>query len=169
MDNLLCERLDNQPLTLYAWTNDSKYPSHRDVRNKLLDNYTNLASSTDLNTSSSLAYKRNLIASQQRNNSSQQSNNSKKQKGEGKEGEIELQENFGEAEELKLEDKYMNEMIGKFNYSTQEINEKLLFINEESKNLIYRILENTVYNIISEAVYGETDLSELTKIFFFKR
>ena len=109
-----------------------------------------------------------MIASQQRNSSSQQSHHSKNKHG-GKEGEIDLQENFSEVEEMKLEDKYMTEIIGQFKYSNSEINEKLLFINEESKNLIHRILENTIYNIISEGVYGETDLSELTKIFFFKR
>lgn len=161
--------MDNQPSTLFAWTSDSKYPSHKDVRNRLIENYSNIAASSDLNTSSTLGYKRNLMASQQRNNSSQQSNHSKNKKGENKEGEIDVQENFNEAEEMKLEDKYMHELIGKFKYSNQEINEKLLFINEDSKNLVYRILENTVYNIISEAVYGETDLSEPTKIFFFKK
>lgn len=168
VDSLLSERLDNQPLTLFQWTSDSKYTSHMDVRNKLIDNYINLAASTDLNTSSTLGHKRNMIASQQRNSSSQQSHHSKNKHG-GKEGEIDLQENFSEVEEMKLEDKYMTEIIGQFKYSNSEINEKLLFINEESKNLIHRILENTIYNIISEGVYGETDLSELTKIFFFKR
>ena len=135
---------------MYEWTNDTLYTSHKDVRNKLLENYANLAATTDLNTSSSIGNRKNLLASQQRNNSSQQSNQSKKLNAGA---EIEIQENFNEAEEVKLEDKYMNEMIGKFKYSNQEINERLLFINEESKNLIYRILENTVYNIISESVY----------------
>ena len=31
------------------------------------------------------------------------------------------------------------------------------------------IMETTIYNIISEAVYGETDLTEKTRIYFFNK
>jgi hypothetical protein len=44
----------------------------------------------------------------------------------------------------------------------------MLFINDESKNLISSIMEDTMYNIVAEGVYGEANLTESTKIFFFK-
>lgn len=162
VESLLSERLDHQPLSLYDWTKDSVYISHKEVRNRLIENYANIASTTDLNSSSS-GYKKGMV-SQQRNNSQQSSQSKKKDANDDQE----VKEAFNEAEETKLEDKYMNEIIQKFKYNNQEINEKLLFINEESKGLMYMIMENTAYNIVSEAVYGETDLSVPTKIFFLK-
>ena len=80
-----------------------------------------------------------------------------------------LDANFNEGEDLKMEDKYMKELIGKMGYSTKEVNEKILLVNEESKNFIHMVLENTFFNIISEAVFAETDLSEQSKIFFLKK
>jgi hypothetical protein len=62
----------------------------------------------------------------------------------------------------------MEDITDKFNYNTHEINEKILFVNEEAKNLVANIMEDTIFNIIAEAVYGETNLTESTKIFFFK-
>jgi len=132
---------------------------------------------TDLNTSNIITTKRNLMA-QQRNISSKESTHSKSKESEENKlrrahlmelmcGDLDM--NFGEGEDLKMEDKYMNEIIGKIGYSTSEVNEKILLVNDESKNLINSILENTFFNIISEAVFGESDLSEQTKIFFLKK
>lgn len=164
-DNLLCDRLDNQPLGLYEWTNNMPYTTHEDVRGKLITNYMSKAmTNNDMSTSSMLSVKRNML-SNQRNSSSQQSHHSKhKNQNENKD-----METFNEAQESKLEDKYLNELIDKFKYTVPDVNEKILLINDDSRNLIHSVLENTIYNIVAEAVYGETDLSEKTKIYFFKR
>jgi hypothetical protein len=75
---------------------------------------------------------------------------------------------FSELEDQKLEEKYMNELLHKYRYNVPEVNEKLVITNDYSKKLIFDILENTVFNIISEAVYGETDLTVKTAIYFKK-
>jgi len=178
-DDLLTERLEQQPLSIYQWTNNQNYASQEDVRNKIITNYLNITTSnmTDLNSSNIMTTKRNLMA-QQRNISSKESTHSKSK--ESEENRLrrahlmelmckDLDMNFAEGEDLKMEDKYMNEIIGKIGYSTSEVNEKMLLVNDDSKNLINSILEDTFFNIISEAVFGETDLSEQTKIFFLKK
>jgi hypothetical protein len=164
-DNLLCDRLDHQPLGLYEWSNDTPYVTHEEVRGKLITNYLNKAiTNSDLNTSSTVSNKRNLL-SNPRNSSSQQSHLS----GRAKKDDKEVDNIFNESQENKIEDKYMGELIDKFKYTIPEVNEKILLVNENTKNLVGSILENTVYNIVAEAVYGETDLSEKTKIYFFKK
>ena len=48
------------------------------------------------------------------------------------------------------------------------MNEKIIIANDESKKVIIdTVMENTIYNIICEAVYGEVDLSEKQRIYFF--
>jgi hypothetical protein len=48
------------------------------------------------------------------------------------------------------------------------MNEKIIILNEETKKVITdTIMENTIYNIICEAVYGEMDLTEKQRIYFF--
>jgi hypothetical protein len=174
-DSVLSERLDNQPLGLYQWTNNVPYVSHDDVRSKIMSNYLNKAMSNTVELSgSSFVNKRTMLA-QQRSSSSQQSNHSKTHKTPMERGENTNtnqnigKEEFTDQEENKIEDKYMHELIEKQGYTNPEVNEKLLLVNEDSKNLIFNILENTIYNIISEAVYGETDLTEKTRIYFLKK
>jgi hypothetical protein len=51
-----------------------------------------------------------------------------------------------------------------------DVNEALAVVNEDSRKLISDdIMEATIYNIISEAVYGEADLTEKTRIYFFNK
>lgn len=166
-DEYLTENIDNQPLGLYEFTSNTPYVSHEEVRGKIINNYLSksLYSTNEINTSSLMANKRNM-PSMQRNSSSQQSNNSRNRNPLDSSHDS---ENFGESEENRIEDTYMQELIDKMKYQNSEVNEKILLINEDSKNLIYTILENTVHNIICEAVYGEIDLSEESKIFFFKK
>jgi len=63
----------------------------------------------------------------------------------------------------------MQEIIGKNCYSNIEVNEKMIVVNSDSRDLINMILESTFNNIIAEAIFGETDLTEQTKIFFYKK
>ena len=77
---------------------------------------------------------------------------------------------YGEEEDLKIQDKYMTELLDKYKLTIPEVNESLAVVNEESRKLLSNdIMETTIYNIISEAVYGETDLTEKTRIYFFNK
>ena len=56
----------------------------------------------------------------------------------------------------------------KYKYNLSDINERLIMINEETKKIITDIImENTLYNIISQSVYGEADLTVKPRIYFF--
>ena len=77
---------------------------------------------------------------------------------------------FGEKDDLEIQDKYMKELLDKYKLTIPEVNESLCIVNDESRKLISNdIMESTVYNIISEAVYGETNLTEKTRIYFFNK
>jgi hypothetical protein len=107
-----------------------------------------------------------------RSNTSQQSRSetSRKEKEEKRSLDEESFDNiFTDAEDAKIDDKYYNEVINKNCYTINEVNEKMIVVNEHTRNLINTILESTFSNIISEAIFGETDLTEQTKIFFYKK
>ena len=75
---------------------------------------------------------------------------------------------FGEEADMEIQDKYMHELMDKYKLTLKEMNEKLIVVNEETRKVLSdSIMENTIYNIISEAVYGETDLTEKPRIYFF--
>ena len=77
---------------------------------------------------------------------------------------------FGEDEDLAIQEKYMTELLGKYKMKLNDVNEALAVVNEDSRKLISDdIMEATIYNIISEAVYGEADLTEKTRIYFFNK
>ena len=59
-----------------------------------------------------------------------------------------LDMNFEEGEDLKMENKYMNEIIKMMSYKNSDVSETILFVNEDSKNFISSILENTFFNMI---------------------
>ena len=60
--------------------------------------------------------------------------------------------------------------MNKYKLPIKEVNENLILVNEESRRLISdTIMENSIYNIISEGVYGETDLTEKPRIYFFSK
>ena len=60
--------------------------------------------------------------------------------------------------------------MNKYNLNVSEVNEKIILVNEDTRKLLSDlILDNTIYNIISEAVYGLCDLIAKQKLFFFKK
>ena len=82
---------------------------------------------------------------------------------------IEEKNNFGQDADLELQDKYEIDFLNKYNLNVSEVNEKIILVNEDTRKLLSDlILDNTIYNIISEAVYGLCDLTEKQKLFFFK-
>ena len=62
----------------------------------------------------------------------------------------------------------MKNLLNKYKLTIPELNEKIIAVNEDSRKLISNvIMENTIYNIVSEAVYGETNLTKKPRIYFF--
>ena len=56
----------------------------------------------------------------------------------------------------------------KYKYSISDLNEKIIITTEDTKKVICDIImENTLFNIISESVYGEIDLTVKPRIYFF--
>ena len=79
-------------------------------------------------------------------------------------------DNFSEEEDFIIQEKYSRELLDKYKLTVPEVNEGYALVNKESRKLICNdIMETTIYNIISEAVYGETDLTEKTRIYFFNK
>jgi len=184
LDDLLCNRIDNQSLSLYDWTNNKSYVPHSEIRHKICEtNKAKIASNSidkDGSFSGSVVNMSRLIKATARQSEKHEAALRQNEKHEASSRQNEKHESvkfmeeiderpkFDEAETHKLDEKYMNEITDKFKYNNFEISEKILFINEDAKNLISTILEDTVYNIVSEAVYGETNLTESTKIYFKK-
>jgi len=174
LDELLCSRIDDQSLGLYDWTNNKNYVHHREIRNKITENTKNKISTMEKDSLSNSSFATGNISKMARATLRVTDTRGGDDKDKDKDKTVKLMEEinenlrFDEGEIQKLDEKYMNEITDKFNYNNFEMSEKVLFINEEAKNLISNILEDTVYNIISEAVYGETNLTESTKIYFFK-
>ena len=79
-----------------------------------------------------------------------------------------VKEKFDEELVNIIDEKYLNEVVEKYKYNIKDINEKIIIVNDDTKKLIIdTIMENTIYNIISEAVYGELDLTQKQRIYFF--
>ena len=161
--------MDNSPLGLYEWTTNTNFPTQEEIRGKIMTNYLFKANThqLELNNPPVTNSKRNHLNTRG-NTSSQQSDKSKDEAGK-RTSDISFDNVFDDNEEMKIEDRYIQEVIGKNCYSNVEVNEKMIVVNSESRNLINMILESTFNNIIAEAIFGETDLSEQTKIFFFKK
>ena len=164
-DNLV-KLIDEQPLGLFDWTNDVEYPSQAEVREILENRYTA--------ESRAIIFAENTIPTNSKKIPSHHSD-SRYMKSGGKnevssfndKGVVDI---FGEAEDYKIQERYTKELLTKYKLTVGEINEGLALVNEESRKIITNeIMESTIYNIISEAIYGETDLSEKTRIYFFNK
>ena len=165
--NNICKLMDEQPLGLFDWTNDIEYPSQAEVRKKIEDRYNTQSLAILLNENNinrTFNKKISSIHNELRyRNSGKLDNNVSSFH--DKTGDI-----FGESEDIKIQEKYTKELLSKYKLTVGEINENLAVVNEESRKIISNeIMENTIYNIISEAIYGEADLSEKTRIYFFNK
>ena len=164
--NNLCKLMDEQPLGLFDWTNDVEYPSQAEVRKKIEDRYKSQSLAimhNEININKTYNKKITLIHSELRSQRSERKNDASSYH--DKTG-----DNFGETEDFKIQEKYTKELLSKYKLTVGEINENLAVVNEESRKIISNeIMESTIYNIISEAIYGEADLSEKTRIYFFNK
>ena len=148
-----------------------KYPSQEELRRIIMGNYVHEAKKViqsemgaSLKRSERLKERTALQNDMSRDTKSEHNSNHTVVK---KEKEYDV---FGEDEDLAIQEKYMTELLGKYKMKFNDVNEALAVVNEESRKLISNdIMEATIYNIISEAVYGEADLTEKTRIYFFNK
>ena len=159
------KNIDYQPLTLYKWTHNDICTTLPETRQKFLKHLRmkiiNLYG--DLSQISSGAYKRTTIRSEIR----AMTHRGYTIKTSKSEIDVE-QEKYDNEKDDRLEKKYIKEIMDKYKYNIKEMNEKIIIANDESKKVIIdTVMENTIYNIICEAVYGEVDLSEKQRIYFF--
>ena len=165
--NNLCKLMDEQPLGLFDWTNDIEYPSQAEVRKKIEERYKSQSLAVMINENNinrTFNKKLSSLHSELRSQKSAGKNDISSYHDKTA-GDI-----FGEAEDFKIQEKYTKELISKYKLTVGEINENLAVVNEESRKIISNeIMESTIYNIISEAIYGEADLSEKTRIYFFNK
>ena len=157
--------IDNQPLSLYRWTHNEICSTIPEIRRKFLKHLRmkiiNLYG--DLSQVSSGGYKRTTIKSEIR----AMTHRGYTIKSSKSEIDI-IKEKYDEETDCKLEEKYIKEVANKYKYNTKDMNEKIIIVNNETKKVIIdTIMENTIYNIICESVYGEIDLSEKQRIYFF--
>ena len=79
-----------------------------------------------------------------------------------------IKEEFNENTEKEIHEKYLKDLMVKYKYSISDLNEKIIITTEDTKKVICDIImENTLFNIISESVYGEIDLTVKPRIYFF--
>ena len=157
--------MDYQPLSLYKWTHNDICSTLPEIRKKFLKHLRmkiiNLYG--DLSQVSTGGYKRTTIRSEIR----AMTHRGYTIKSSKSEVDV-IKEKYDEENDNKLEEKYIKEVADKYKYSTKEMNEKIIIVNDETKKLIIdTVMENTIFNIICEAVYGEIDLTEKQRIYFF--
>ena len=79
-----------------------------------------------------------------------------------------IKEEYNENTDRQIQEKYLKDLMVKYKYNLSDINERLIMLNEETKKIITDvIMENTLYNIVSQSVYGDADLTVKPRIYFF--
>ena len=155
-------KIESQPLSLYKWTHNDICTSIKETREKFIKNLkmkiVNLYG--DLSQVNTSGYKRTTIRSEVRTMTIRKQS--------VRIPENIVKEKFDEELVNIIDEKYLNEVVEKYKYNIKDINEKIIIVNDDTKKLIIdTIMENTIYNIISEAVYGELDLTQKQRIYFF--
>jgi hypothetical protein len=163
------DSVKGQPLSLYKWTNNKHLPSLGEIRQRYLKNLKNLVTSQYGDSSSEMRSKRGksimeMKSTHSKINSSQinmtRQNMSKDQ--------TVIKEEYNEVLENDIQERYFKDLLVKYKYTIKEVNECIIITNDETKKLISdMIMENTLYNIICETVYGEIDLTVKPRIYFF--
>ena len=168
--------IEGQPLSVYKWTTDEILPSQGEIRQRYLNNLKSLAVSQmgDI-TGSERSNKKNKSIMDSKSthsrmnasNAYSKANASSKDFGGATDSHI-IKEEYGEAQDSEIQEKYYKDLINKYKYTINEVNEKIICVNDETKKLISDIImENTIYNIINESIEGETDLTVKPRIYFF--
>ena len=160
--DLFNNNIENQPLTLYQWTTNTICSTLKHTREKFLKRL-NTSMKKYFNESPSQVIKRSTIRGDLRASSHRNTNSRSiiKLDSENKVPyDLEMEE--------RIEEKYLREIGDKYKYKINEMNEKIILLNKETKKIIVDIaVENTLYNIISDAANGQADLTEKQRIYFF--
>ena len=173
--NIFTKQIQEQPLSLYKWTNDESLPTLGQLREKYLNNL-KLIILSQIGETLDRSYKRGKSFIDSRfshtrlNNSQLHSNkqNSSGTKDLGIDLSLPKGEEFNDILENEIQEKYLKDLLVKYKYTIKEINERMILTNDETKKLITDIImENTIYNIICQTVYGEIDLTVKPRIYFF--
>ena len=171
------KQVKEQPLSIYKWTNNQTLPSLGSLREKYIVSLKLLVLSQIGDTSETRA-KRKTIMDGKLTSHSKFSNSqirSNKHKSSTKLAQFDIpildikeQEEYNDSLDKEIEEKYLKDLSIKYKYSIKELNEKIILINDETKKLISdTIMENTIYNLINQTVYGEMDLTVKPRIYFF--
>ena len=159
----LFNNIENQPLSLYQWTTNTVCSTLKNTRKKFLKKLQEQINRYfhDL---SNQVIKRSTIRSDLRGNTHRSTTNKSMMKLDSENVKIK----YDESMENRIEEKYMKEIGDKYKYKINEMNEKIIILNKETKKIIIdTAVENTLYNIVSEAANGHTDLTEKQRIYFF--
>ena len=171
--NNFSKQIQEQPLSLYKWTNNQHLPTLGQLREKYINNLKNIIISHIGDTSNDSRGKRGksfleMKSTHSKMNSSQIYSNKQNSSGTKDLGNDNIKEEYNDILENEIEEKYLKDLLIKYKYSIKEINERLILINDETKKLISdTIMENTIYNLICQTVYGEIDLTVKPRIYFF--
>ena len=176
LKNQMTKQIQEQPLSIYKWTNNQKFPSVANVRQRYLNNLKLLIISQigDLSTDSRSKKGRSIVelkSTHSKVNNSSQINSNKQNSSGTKDLQADLpiiKEEFNENTDNELQEKYLKDLIVKYKYDVKYINERLIILNKDTKKIICDIImENTIFNIICQGAYGETDLTIKPRIYFF--
>ena len=160
--DLFNNNIENQPLTLYQWTTNTICSTLKHTREKFLKRL-NTSMKKYFNESPSQVIKRSTIRSDLRGLSHRNTNSRSIIKLDS-----ENKVPYDLKMEERIEEKYLREIGDKYKYKINEMNEKIILLNKETKKIIVDIaVENTLYNIVSDAVNGQADLTEKQRIYFF--
>ena len=167
--------IEQQPLSIYKWSSNEILPSQGEIRQKYLNNLKLLAASQigDLpnersKKSKSLMDAKSTHSRMNATNTLSKGNTTSKEFNGGVTDSRIVKEEFGDAQDNEIQEKYYKDLINKYKYTINEVNEKIICVNDETKKLISDvIMENTIYNIINESIEGVTDLTVKPRIYFF--
>ena len=161
-NDLFNNNIENQPLTLYKWTTNTICSTLKETREKFLKRLKTTINKY-FNDLSSQVIKRSTIRSDLRGATHRSTTGRSLMKLDS-----ELKIPYDLKMEEEIEEKYMKEIGDKYKYKINEMNEKIILLNKETKKAIVDIaVENTLYNIISDATNGQSDLTEKQRIYFF--
>ena len=159
----LFNNIENQPLSLYKWTTNTVCSTLEDTRKKFLKKLQDQINKYfhDLSTQ---VIKRSTIRSDLRGNTHRSTTNKSMMKLDGENVKIKYDENM----ENRIEEKYIKEIGDKYKYKINEMNEKIIILNKDTKKIIIdTAVENTLYNIVADAANEHADLTEKQRIYFF--
>ena len=161
--NLFNVNMENQPLSLYQWTDNSICSTLEETRKKFLKKLQETINRLIYDLSAQ-NIKRSTMRIDLRSTTHRSTANKSTIKQETDFSKVKYDEQL----ENSIDEKYMREIGDKYKYTTKEMNEKIILLNRDTKKIIVdTAVENTLYNIVSDSANGYIDLTEKQRIYFF--